>query len=425
MARMIINRILFCLIIMSLFMVLTASALPSPPPSLSATDPLGSGLQLGWVYSATAAPPIATTILFKLFLKLRFDNRFSWYIPDQVEIEQAHVHSSDAQKDRLLRRFGHPSLHAELFTPMLHEKHQHLLSRVYTSVPASLSQPHEADADVGVTDSGVTSEKEPFEDHMVDGAVAGGLVFTGIGQDDLEYSRMQYLRERDADTMSISTASVFSRNRGVSLGEEESKLSSPYSDRMSSYLAGAPSPPLVDGMPMPYSPVSFGERASSYMGVLPYGSQDGSLSPPQRPSQIKWASDAPSSIIEQQHQQHPGEAYPPSMPMPPLMPPPHHHQGGGQGMPSSDRFSAELGPYSSEVVVPHSLVPGGGGGGGATGGFSTPAEAPSHSHEGGFDGYATPIGRGGHDSFDDPRPPGSFGFPQSPDIPPRRHYDDY
>lgn len=45
----------------------------------------------------------------------------------------AKVHSerADARGNRLEKRFGHPALHADLFTPMLHAKMMPLLSQVY------------------------------------------------------------------------------------------------------------------------------------------------------------------------------------------------------------------------------------------------------------------------------------------------------
>lgn len=51
----------------------------------------------------------------------------------------AKVHSerSDHKGNRLEKRFGHPSLHADLFTPMLHAKMMPLLSQVYAG---SISQ---------------------------------------------------------------------------------------------------------------------------------------------------------------------------------------------------------------------------------------------------------------------------------------------
>lgn len=54
-------------------------------------------------------------------------------MPTEDEIRLARVHSerADARGSRLQKRFGHPVLHAELFTPMLHARMMPLLSQVY------------------------------------------------------------------------------------------------------------------------------------------------------------------------------------------------------------------------------------------------------------------------------------------------------
>ena len=58
---------------------------------------------------------------------------FRYYIPDEREIAAGMVYSeaADARADRLSRRFGHPALHAELYTPMVHANMVHLLPEVY------------------------------------------------------------------------------------------------------------------------------------------------------------------------------------------------------------------------------------------------------------------------------------------------------
>lgn len=53
-------------------------------------------------------------------------------MPSEEEIRRAQVHSSDARGGKLAKRFGHPALHAELFTPMLHASMMPLLPQVYS-----------------------------------------------------------------------------------------------------------------------------------------------------------------------------------------------------------------------------------------------------------------------------------------------------
>lgn len=68
-----------------------------------------------------------------MFLNQKFNKAFYYYIPNEQELSQAAVHSerADAKGNRLGKRFGHPALHMDLFTPMLHTKMMALLPDVY------------------------------------------------------------------------------------------------------------------------------------------------------------------------------------------------------------------------------------------------------------------------------------------------------
>ena len=62
-------------------------------------------------------------------------DRFKYYNPTQDEIAMAartaQTGVQDTRKNRIENRFGHPALHAELFTPMLHADMMRLLPNVY------------------------------------------------------------------------------------------------------------------------------------------------------------------------------------------------------------------------------------------------------------------------------------------------------
>ncbi|CAH7672629.1 hypothetical protein PPACK8108_LOCUS7443 [Phakopsora pachyrhizi] len=186
--RMIINRVLFALCAMHAFLWLTI------------------GLQLGWMKSITTLPPLAVIIAFKFFLKSTFDAQFTWYIPKGTELTKAQEHHTDARKNRLLKRFGHPSLHAELFTPMIHKDHQSLLPEVYSGRIADLE-----DTLPDVPSNAALLSQKPAYEYAMSPPVkkgqpyAGGLKFAAIAQHDLMYSKQQYLRERDEDEMSMTT----------------------------------------------------------------------------------------------------------------------------------------------------------------------------------------------------------------------------
>jgi calcium permeable stress-gated cation channel len=72
-------------------------------------------------------------LIFKLYIN-RFQRVFKYWEPTSAEVQAAKVHSerADLKGNRLARRFGHPSLHSELFTPMLHAKMMPLLPQVFS-----------------------------------------------------------------------------------------------------------------------------------------------------------------------------------------------------------------------------------------------------------------------------------------------------
>jgi calcium permeable stress-gated cation channel len=94
------------------------------------------GLQYGfkslqWI---STIPPIFIMLGFKIYTSRAFDAKFRYYSPTEEELRLAKVHSErgDIKGNRIEKRFGHPALHAELFTPMLHAKMMPLLSQVYS-----------------------------------------------------------------------------------------------------------------------------------------------------------------------------------------------------------------------------------------------------------------------------------------------------
>ncbi|KAF8653297.1 hypothetical protein AX16_003998 [Volvariella volvacea WC 439] len=115
--NVIINRLLFCVILMQLLMVLT----------------IGLQYQFRSLQWISTLPPILFVIAFKIYINRTFLPPFMYYMPTPEELETAKKHSemADARSNRLQKRFGHPALHADLFTPMLHAKMMPLLNQVY------------------------------------------------------------------------------------------------------------------------------------------------------------------------------------------------------------------------------------------------------------------------------------------------------
>lgn len=155
-----------------------------------------------WV---TTVPPVLFVVVFKIWLDRTFYDKFMYYIPSESELRQAKIHSSraDDSRNRLEKRFGHPALHAELFTPMLHAKMMPLLADVYKGK--------------------IGSDKARLEEYggqkMDAQVIEGGLRIAGIEQRDLEYDPALYRRDRgelDWDARSVASTAIFGHNRGDS-----------------------------------------------------------------------------------------------------------------------------------------------------------------------------------------------------------------
>jgi hypothetical protein len=93
------------------------------------------GLQFGfrsfrWI---AIIPPMCMIIAFKFYINRTFVPAFNFFNPTEEEIARAKTYSerADNRTNKLESRFGHPALHAELFTPMLHKNMMPLLSQVY------------------------------------------------------------------------------------------------------------------------------------------------------------------------------------------------------------------------------------------------------------------------------------------------------
>ncbi|BGP43319.1 hypothetical protein JCM10450v2_007469 [Rhodotorula kratochvilovae] len=169
-----INRCLMALILMHLFMAVSI------------------GLQTNWFYAIALAPPAISVPLFKILLDRKFQNRFRWYIPSDAELAQVHMHHADARKNRLQKRFGHDALSEPLYTPMLHKNVQHLLPTIYN----------------GRIGQGETK----LEGQTVEQNTAGGLTFAMLDAHNLEVDRHAYLRQRDDDEATVTTAAALGRH---------------------------------------------------------------------------------------------------------------------------------------------------------------------------------------------------------------------
>ncbi|PVF95251.1 DUF221-domain-containing protein [Serendipita vermifera] len=177
----VINRLLTSLVLMQLLMTLTI------------------GLAHGWrsFYWVSCLPPLLAVLVCKIWWSRTFRKQFTYYIPSDQEIAQATVYSgkADNKSNRLERRFGHPALHADLFTPMLHKKMMPLLSEVYH----------------GRLASDQTKLDEYGGQKMQAQIAPGGVKIAAVDEHQLEYDPALYQRDRgelDWDTRSVSGTTV-------------------------------------------------------------------------------------------------------------------------------------------------------------------------------------------------------------------------
>ncbi len=175
---------------------------------------------LNYYQAIAALPPILMLIAFKIYCRTTFDRRFDWYIPNEAEIAASKIHGGDKRHNRQQRRFGHPTLHSKLFTPMVHAKVKHLLPQVYK----------------GRIDTGVA---------MVDGRkveteqVAGGLKIAAIEEDQLEYDP-----SKDSDARSVMSGTTLGGMSmagvgAVSPGDMGESRANYFKDQYANYMAGS------------------------------------------------------------------------------------------------------------------------------------------------------------------------------------------
>jgi len=194
--RPVINRLLFCIGFMQVILILAVV--------LDTLD----------YYQAIAAlPPFLMLIGFKIYCRRTFDSRFDWYIPNEAEIAASKIHGGDARHNRLQRRFGHPTLHSKLFTPMVHAKVKHLLPQVYKG---------RLDTGVAVVDGRKVETEQ----------VAGGLKIAAIEEDQLEYDP-----SKDSDARSVMSGTTLG---GMSMAQGGVGVGTPgyFKDQYANYMAG-------------------------------------------------------------------------------------------------------------------------------------------------------------------------------------------
>ncbi|RDB25480.1 hypothetical protein Hypma_007600 [Hypsizygus marmoreus] len=214
--NVVVNRLLFCVLLMQALMILTI------------------GLQyrfrsLQWL---STIPPMLFIFAFKIYINRVHVPAFQYFIPSEEEIRLARVHSerADARGNRLEKRFGHPALHAELFTPMLHAKMMPLLSQVYFGK-------------IGKEEAKLNEYGGQKLEAQI---VPGGIKIAAVSQNDLEYDPVLYQRDRgelDWDARSMASTTLFDGASTLQPGKSQYYASTTTLPRLAGYdqyLAGGP-----------------------------------------------------------------------------------------------------------------------------------------------------------------------------------------
>jgi hypothetical protein len=102
-------------------------------------------------------------LIFKYMLTRSFDRQFRYYCPTEQELRDSKQFSTDVRKNMLGNRFGHPALHADLFTPMVHAGQVPLLSQVYAGKVSNMRM-----------------KMQEMGGQKVDAVVSGGIKFAAI-----------------------------------------------------------------------------------------------------------------------------------------------------------------------------------------------------------------------------------------------------
>ncbi|EST04468.1 protein of unknown function DUF4463 [Kalmanozyma brasiliensis GHG001] len=174
---------------------------------------------LNYYQAIAALPPILMLVGFKIYCRTTFDRRFDWYIPNEAEIAASKIHGGDARHNRLQRRFGHPTLHSKLFTPMVHAKVKHLLPQVYKG---------RIDQGVAVVDGRKVETEQ----------VAGGLKIAAIEEDQLEYDP-----RKDSDNRSVMSGTTLGGMSMAGIGATSpddlaETRANYFKDQYANYMAG-------------------------------------------------------------------------------------------------------------------------------------------------------------------------------------------
>ncbi|WFD01263.1 hypothetical protein MYAM1_004025 [Malassezia yamatoensis] len=113
------------------------------------------GLKQSAIKAVACIPPVLIVIAFRVYCHFRLEPDFLWYTPSAMDLAMTQIHVHDADKQRLVRQFGHPFLHQPLCTPIVYANIYDAVKQVYHGRLESSSVLRDLD-----------SEK-PFDSHEI------------------------------------------------------------------------------------------------------------------------------------------------------------------------------------------------------------------------------------------------------------------
>lgn len=334
--NVIINRLLVCVLLMQALMILT----------------IGLQYQFRSLQWLSTVPPILIVFFYKIYINRTYIPAFTYFSPSEEEIRAAKIHSerADNKGNKLEKRFGHPALNAELFTPMLQKELMPLLSQVYQGK--------------------IGRDKAKLEEYggqqMDAQIVPGGIKIAAIDQRDLEYDPALYQRDRgelDWDQRSIASTAAFGETN-----QSSAKALAGYD----TYMAHGPGStstheielnrldsmalPLLHPNSMGYHHQGFSSEQSLTPSLPPslYQQYNGSRDAPLHRPQDRSYSPSPAYISTDNLAPSPSSSYPetPASQTSPYSPAQHQRQMSGNMLASQQMRTQSPGPYSATTPTP-------------------------------------------------------------------------
>lgn len=310
---------------------------------------MGLQLQFSSFQWIASIPPILIVFFYKIYIYRTYSPAFNFFNATDEEIRMAKVYSegADHKSNRLERRFGHPALHTELFTPMLHKNMIPLLSQVYQgridTDKARLDEYGGQQMEAQIVPGGIKIAAIDQVNYFV--AMVDVAILTLCTQTDLEYDPVMYQRDRgelDWDRRSITSVAILSDGPQSNYAPSVTSKNWAYDNYLANGPAGAQSEielgkydpmqtPLLDGRSVGVNQDAMSSSRSLDAAPLPPNALQRSFSP----SPLQLSTD---NLNQSPH--------------PSLSPVQHQRQLSGNMLAGQQMRARSPGPYDSVMQYP-------------------------------------------------------------------------